>query len=1028
MPHLPRYQDGRPFFLCRRNAVTAALVMLALSACAGDTGPAGPAGPAGADGASGADGKSCSSTDNHDGTSTIRCPDGTSVTVPTGASSSTCTVVNNHNGTRTVTCSDGSSVVVQDAVVDYAVMTPAELESSNMAAAITAISIPADGRPVVDLKVSERHGLGVKNLVPAAISWRFALLKLDNGVNGSLNETWVSYMAANATSTAGTETANAMALTDHGDGTYSYRFTKVITGGTSAAGTAYEPDKPHRLVLLVSASGNPFSPINLVKDFVPSSGADVTGQHEKIDPAACLECHTQFRAIAGGTGEFGSGEFHAGGRYDVRTCIACHNDQRRFTTLSATTVSDAAITGGGTWTGNLAVLNGEAVLNLPVFIHKIHMGEDLTLKGGTYAGVPRPYETTYPQDIRNCTKCHRNPAPGNPAPLADNWKLQPSRRACGSCHDDRSFVSPAPPGRVMHSGGVMANDNNCLVCHALNVLGGDPVSRHAPVSVPNPNNIYLNPTTGSSNTNAAWVAATGYVPPGAKALTYEVNSVGLDNARHPQIVFRVLMADPNAAPPVAPAPVTFQTFGGGATELIPNFVGSPSAYFVYALPQDGVTAPADFNVSASGYIRNIWNGTASGAGAGTLTGPDGNGFYTVTLTGVAIPANATMLTGGIGYTYSLGSPPTFSNNTLPFTQIDLVSRYPFTPNANAAGGTGGLIVPPPDVWKVATGFTGRRAIVSNAKCASCHVTLGVGPDFHAGQRNDAPTCAFCHRPNQSSSGWAANAKDFIHSIHAAEKRTVPFNWHAPSPTRGFYDVTYPAILNRCETCHLPGTYDFSLNSTVSALPNMLMSTVGQGRYNASPTTNPNGYFSISPQVASDNLTDYGFGYATSNVNASLPDGISGTQTAGAATNVCTPATPCICSAANPCSVTISAPYKVNNIDVTFSQKIGAVTTVCASGGSCTCTTSQPCTGVVKACSTAAPCDAQGTTLVNSPIAAACVACHDSAPAVDHMQTNGASIWEPRSTALTKPQKEQCLICHGPNRLAGISLVHTDRTP
>jgi hypothetical protein len=84
--------------------------------------------------------------------------------------------------------------------------------------------------------------------------------------------------------------------------------------------------------------------------------------------------------------------------------------------------------------------------------------------------------------------------------------------------------------------------------------------------------------------------------------------------------------------------------------------------------------------------------------------------------------------------------------------------------------------------------------------------------------------------------------------------------------------------------------------------------------------------------------------------------------------------------------------------------------------------------MVATCSLTAPCNAQGTTLVNSPIAAACVACHDTPPAIDHMQTNGASIWEPRSIALTKPQKEECLICHGPNRLASIALVHSDRTP
>src|SRR6185369_2428476 len=106
--------------------------------------------------------------------------------------------------------------------------------------------------------------------------------------------------------------------------------------------------------------------------------------------------------------------------------------------------------------------------------------------------------------------------------------------------------------------------------------------------------------------------------------------------------------------PVAAAPVVFPP-PASATELVPGFVGSPSVYFVYALPQDNVAAPADFNASASGYIRNIWNGTATGAGGGTLTGPDAGGYYTVTLTGVTVPASATMLTGGIGYTYSLGT-------------------------------------------------------------------------------------------------------------------------------------------------------------------------------------------------------------------------------------------------------------------------------------------------------------------------------------------------------------------------------------
>ena len=296
-----------------------------------------------------------------------------------------------------------------------------------------------------------------------------------------------------------------------------------------------------------------------------------------------------------------------------------------------------------------------------------------------------------------------------------------------------------------------------------------------------------------------------------------------------------------------------------------------------------------------------------------------------------------MFTGGIGFTYGLGarqSPPNpdldFINNTQPLTQVDLPA-YPYTTNKKVGGvlpgyaGRGGLIVPPPDVSMVATGFTGRRAIVENARCSACHVALGVGPDFHAGQRNDATTCAWCHRPNQTSSAWSANAKDFIHAIHGAEKRQTLFTWHEESPTEGFWKTTYPGVLNDCQMCHLPGTYDFSAASTTTAYPNMLASTVGQGTYPVASVHSPY----VTEALA------YGVGYS-------------------------------------------------------YNALTGAT-----------------------------PTQADPTTLVVSPIVAACSACHDSAIAVDHMQTNGGSFYESRATSFAKPQQEECLLCHGPGRLASI---------
>ena len=153
-----------------------------------------------------------------------------------------------------------------------------------------------------------------------------------------------------------------------------------------------------------------------------------------------------------------------------------------------------------------------------------------------------------------------------------------------------------------------------------------------------------------------------------------------------------------------------------------------------------------------------------------------------------------MLTGGIGYTYALsGAPPLVQTN---------VPGYPWMPTAADGKAQGGLSVPAPNVWKVATGYTARRAIVDNAKCKACHGALGVAPTFHAGQRNDGPTCSFCHNPNKTSSGWAAGSKYFIHAIHAGRKRTVPFTWHAAAAGPGYDEVEFPGTLNTCTTCHV----------------------------------------------------------------------------------------------------------------------------------------------------------------------------------------------------------------------------------
>jgi OmcA/MtrC family decaheme c-type cytochrome len=72
--------------------------------------------------------------------------------------------------------------------------------------------------------------------------------------------------------------------------------------------------------------------------------------------------------------------------------------------------------------------------------------------------------------------------------------------------------------------------------------------------------------------------------------------------------------------------------------------------------------------------------------------------------------------------------------------------------------------------------------------------------------------------------------------------------------------------------------------------------------------------------------------------------------------------------------------------------------------------------------TGATTEAAATTLVNSPIASACFACHDTDAARGHMSSNGGAIYEPRSTALQKI--EGCLVCHGAGKEYDAAVVHS----
>ncbi|MBE0619598.1 MAG: OmcA/MtrC family decaheme c-type cytochrome [Burkholderiales bacterium] len=616
----------------------------------------------------------------------------------------------------------------------------------------------------------------------------FIIARLDKGTSGTPDQ-WVSYTTRTETATAGvgpggtpalatatqatTDTEAEGSLVYNDAGYYTYTFSTDIT-----AATGYDPTKTHRVAIQLSytnAAGatvlaNPYFDFTIGTDGKAVAVTDTSLDHKVVDITSCNECHEKLA-------------LHGGGRIDTQYCVLCHN--------AGTTDANS---------GN--------VLDFRIMVHKIHAGEHLKSWFGTdytiwgYRDGENDYaEVGFPQSLANCTKCHDN----TKAAQADNWKSVPSRAACGSCHAGINFatgkgltIADAEAGGITestygHVGGIQTDDSACHICHTA-------------TNIPTVHVAVASGETSQSN-----------LPAGAAKFSYEIKDVtvaGASGAKKATVVFRILKDG---------AVVTLNPFTTGATQMITDFNDGPRIYLAYSQPQDGITAPADFNNAGGSASGVTLNSTTGPWRTGGLTGPDADGYYSVTHT-TTIPDNASMVTAFVGYS---------------FTQMNLAA-YP-----------AGLGLSTPIVTKVATGYTGRRAIVETAKCSKCHDQLGVDPNFHGGARNDATICAFCHNPNAgTNSGWSWDSSAFIHGIHGASKRTVPFTWTASSAAYNYSMVAYPGILKNCETCHVAGSYDFSGTDNAAAVPNRLYRTVAEG-------TTVTATFDTSPYIAQTAGTAYG---------------------------------------------------------------------------------------------------------------------------------------------------------------------------
>ncbi len=289
--------------------------------------------------------------------------------------------------------------------------------------------IPADRKPVVTFNLTDGAGVPVKvsDLDSNGIRFLIAVIEEDSATGLTSYKSYVTSTASGKNYTVdSTEKEptlseatqatyeNKGSFSEISAGMYTYTFETTLPADYNASATH---------VIGIFAYKNSREDVSdAIHTFVPD-GSQVTVTRLISKTETCNVCHEPLA-------------LHGGVRQEFTLCLLCHTPQ--------TTDPE---------TGN--------TVDFKVLIHKIHNGADLpSVENGTSYYIVGHNQHVYnfsvvkwPQDVRNCQKCHTGPQ-------GDNYKLAPSRDACGSCHDDVDFATGDN-----HDGGQQTTDSVCSSCH-----------------------------------------------------------------------------------------------------------------------------------------------------------------------------------------------------------------------------------------------------------------------------------------------------------------------------------------------------------------------------------------------------------------------------------------------------------------------------------------------------------------------------------------------------------------------------------
>lgn len=759
----------------------------------------------------------------------------------------------------TATLGEKLAAAAKDAANDAATSSSAPF-TVLQSAGVPAVTVQSP--PVVNFAVFS-GGAPVTGLTTS--NARLIIAKLIPPADGNPHR-WESYISRVETATAGVGPNGTPALasavqatTDSGGtlvyneaGYYTYTFKTDIKDVAATRGVTFDATKTHRVAIQLSyknAAGetvlvNPYFDFRFDADGKSVPVTDPALTFKMTDVSSCNGCHEKLA-------------LHGGGRVDTQYCVMCHNPG----------TTDA---------------NSGNVLTLATMAHKIHSGrllktkldageggEDYTIWG--YQNSKHDYaEVGFPQDLRNCTKCHSG---SNAAtPQGDNWKTAVSSEACLTCHANKPgsswYTSHTTFAGTLVGAGAVATQLTNAQCNECHKPGSNIASER----------VHWN----QNEENAAKYKMV------IESATFN------DTADHTgrTVTVKYALVDPtngNAAYEL----VTSECTGSGASASCANTTKFGNLRFYVAYP-----SMVGQTLTTTEYTSYNNGGNSANAYAYKGTN-DGNNHYTLN---IPLPNDsATHVVQGTAQVVSIGQ----------VKEPQLQAKWATDPRPEVAPRTliNTVVQNTSKEFLISGTFSPRRTIVANEKCNVCHAALGttsgsntLANAFHSGARNTVQACLVCHDPNRMSStimtnGLALNEnyqfKRMIHGIHGNSKRTYPFthgnkvvdafNKDGTSATGGAplasdvenyaAEVAWPGVGLNCNACHVNNSYKLDSGP------------VGSVVSKPAGVTDPLGWLVISPKAASctachDSPT--AMGHVTSFGQASFADQAQGSVMFGPA--------------------------------------------------------------------------------------------------------------------------------------------------